>query len=221
MPTYRGEAAAQSGCARIGARDTPVTRPNPSDSDGARTMTTRKLYTAEDLWALPGDEPWELWDGALHKVPGAGGLASSLAGWIGMLVSQFVRPRRFGLATGPNGGYVLARDPDTVLLPDVAYTRWDRLPPDRDKTWFETVSPDLVVEVIGWTPWPRPSFDAKMEPYRRAGVPLVWRVESEAWTVAVYRDGRLEANLTDGDELDGGEILPGFRLPVAEIFAEA
>ena len=68
--------------------------------------TTVKRYTAEDLWAMPGDEPWELWDGKLHKVPGAGALANSLAGWIGMLVSQYVRPRRLGLVTGPDGGYV-------------------------------------------------------------------------------------------------------------------
>lgn len=121
----------------------------------------------------------------------------------------------------PDGGYVLARDPDTVLLPDVAVTRWSRLPPEGDKTWFGTVPPDLAVEVIGWTPRPRPAFEAKLALYRRAGVPLVWKVGSETQTVPVYRGGRLEANLVEGDELDGGEVLPGFRLPVAEIFAVA
>ncbi len=183
--------------------------------------TTAKLYTAEDLWEMPGDEPWELWEGELQTVPGAGGVASELAGWIGVLISQYVRPRRAGLLTGPDGGYVLARNPDTVLVPDLAFTRWNRLPADRKSDWFGLVPPDFVVEIVGWSARPQPPVAAKMALYRRAGVPLVWWVNPDRRTVTVYRDGEDLREFGEGDDLDGGEVLPGFRLAVAEIFAEA
>jgi Uma2 family endonuclease len=57
--------------------------------------------------------------------------------------------------------------------------------------------------------------------YRRAGVPLVWWIYPERRAVVVFRAGQQAAELGKGDELDGGEVLPGFRLLVAEIFAEA
>ena len=79
--------------------------------------------------------------------------------------------------------------------------------------------PDLAVEVI--SPSDEPGDIArKKDLYRRAGVPLVWWVDPKRRMVAVYRDGELLAELGEGDELDGGDVLPGFRLPVAEIFAE-
>jgi Uma2 family endonuclease len=81
------------------------------------------------------------------------------------------------------------------------------------------VTPDLAIEVR--SPSDRPDQIAKkLERYRRAGVPLVWWVDPERRTVAVYRHGQLVAEMHEEDELDGEAILPGFRLPVAEIFAE-
>src|SRR5215218_475787 len=84
-------------------------------------MVTTKLYTAEELWEMPTDEPWELWEGELRKVPGAGGQASGLAGRIIHLLSLFVVPRDLGLITSSDGSFVLRRDPDVVLVPDVAF----------------------------------------------------------------------------------------------------
>ena len=183
------------------------------------TATTR-LLTAEDLWDMESDEPWELWEGELREVPGAGGEASSLAHWIGVSISLFVRPRRLGMVTGADGTYILARDPDTVLVPDVAFVRWEHLPGGVRPQCYIPVPPDLVVEVR--SPWDKPGDIAKkLALYGRAGVPLVWWVHPARRIVAVYRDGQLKAELGEGDELDGGDVLPGFRLPVAEIFAEA
>jgi hypothetical protein len=65
--------------------------------------TTATLYTAEELAKMPTDQPWELWDGELKKVPGAGGTASDLAQWMRMLVGMFVRPNRLGMVTGGDG----------------------------------------------------------------------------------------------------------------------
>ncbi len=44
---------------------------------GTSMVLTTQLYTAEDLWAMPGGEPWEIWDGELRKVPSAGGRGKS------------------------------------------------------------------------------------------------------------------------------------------------
>ena len=177
-----------------------------------------RFFTAEDLWQMPTDQPWELWDGELRVVPGAGGEASSIAGTIGTLVLLFVRPRGLGLVTAADGTYILARDPDTVLVPDAAFVRWDRLPNRTAPKGYSPVAPDLAVEVR--SPLDRPKdIVAKLEHYRRARMPLVWWVDPACRTVAVYRDGQFIAALGEGDELDGGDVLPGLRFPVAEIFA--
>ena len=179
-----------------------------------------KLYTAEDLAKMPTDEPWELWEGELRKVPGAGFEASELAHWIGALISLFVRPRGLGLVTGADGTYILLRDPQTVVVPDCAFVRRERLPGRVQRKEYAPMPPDLAVEVVSPTDEPG-DIARKQELYRRAGVPLVWWVYPDRRSVAVYRDGQLVAELGEGDELDGADVLPGFRLPVAEIFAEA
>jgi Uma2 family endonuclease len=74
---------------------------------------------------MPTDQPWELWEGELRKVPGAGGEASDIAGEILVHLRRFVKPRRLGLATGADGTYILTSDPLTIVVPDVAFVRWE------------------------------------------------------------------------------------------------
>ena len=79
--------------------------------------------------------------------------------------------------------------------------------------------PDLVVEVR--SPYDRPGEIARKPAlYQRAGVPLVWWVDPDRKTVSVHRLGQPAVEVGEGDELDGEEVIPGFRLPVTEIFAE-
>jgi Uma2 family endonuclease len=152
-------------------------------------------------------------------VPGAGGTASSLAQCIGVLISLFVRPRRLGMVTGADVAYVVLRDPDTVLIPDVGFVRWDRWPGRARPKKYIPVPPDLAGEVR--SPSDKPGEIAKkLALYRRAGVPLVWWVGPARRTVAVDRDGQPAGVFGEDDELDGGDVLPGFRLSVADIFAE-
>lgn len=165
-----------------------------------------------------------MWDGELRKVPGAGGVASGLAAWIVSLLTQFVRPQRLGMVTGADGTYIILQEPQTIVVPDVAFVRWDRLPGGIAPDGFVPVPPDLVVEVISLAqraPDEPGKIAQKRELYRRAGVRLVWWVDPKRRTVAVFRNGHPVAELDEGDDLDGENVLPGFRLPVAEIFAEA
>jgi Uma2 family endonuclease len=180
---------------------------------------TTKLLTAEDLAMMPTDEPWELWDGALQKVPGAGGTASDLAQWIGMLIGSFVRPKRLGIVTGADGTYILSQEPQTIVMPDIAFVAWDHVPGRTRPDGYIPVPPDLAIEVVSPTDEPG-KIATKRDLYRRAGVPLVWWIYPNRRSVVVFRGGQQVAELGEGDELDGDPILPGFRLPVAEIFAE-
>lgn len=175
-------------------------------------------YTAEDLWRMPGDEPRELWEGELRKVPSAGMEASSIGGEIFALLRPTVRTGNLGVLTVADGSYVLSHDPDTVVVPDVAIIRWDRLPGGvRTKTYCP-VPPDFAVEVR--SPGDRlGEIAAKLDLYQRAGVALVWWVDPETRTVAVHALGRPAVVFGEGVVLDGGGVFPDLRLSVEDIFA--
>jgi len=180
-------------------------------------VTTTKLYTAEELAVMRTDEPWELWEGGLRKVPGAGSKASGLAHWIGYLLSHFVVSMELGLVTGADGSFVLRRNPDVVVVPDVAFTKWENVPDGDVPNSYFPGRPDLAAEVKSPS-HRRRDIDAKMRLLRDAGVPLVWWVLPKEQSVEVYRDGQLVATLHDGDVLDGGDVLPGFSLTVGDLF---
>lgn len=180
-------------------------------------MVTTRLLTAEDFAQIETDEPWELWEGEVRRVPGAGLEASELSGVIFSLIRGFVRPRNLGVVTVTDGAYILARNPDVVVMPDVAFISWDRLPGRIRPQGFSPVPPNLAVEVA--SPSNRPGdIAAKRARYRTAGVTLVWWVYPGDRTVVVYRDGEIVATLGENDFLVGEDVLPGFVLPVREIF---
>jgi len=181
-------------------------------------VVTTKLYTAEDLWAMPGDEPWEIWDGELRTVPSSGEEASGVAAQVLVSLGIYLRANKIGHVTGADGTYILLRDPDTVVVPDVAFVRWDSRPEGQSRSAkYGPVRPDLAVEVQSPSDEPKDMAE-KRRLYARAGVPLLWWVDPAKRTVTVYRLGREPFVLTETDALDGGEVLPGLRIPVAEIF---
>jgi Uma2 family endonuclease len=180
-------------------------------------MVSTKLYTAEELAAMPTDEPWELWKGELRKVPGAGIDASAIAGWLLSLVVAWVRPRGLGVVTGADGTFILARDPDVVVVPDVAFIRQENLPGGVRPRGYAPFRPDFAIEVVSPSDRER-DIEEKMAHYRNAGVPLVWWVRPKDRSVGVYLYGQLVATLREGDVLHGEDVLPGFVLPVADIF---
>jgi Uma2 family endonuclease len=113
-------------------------------------------------------------------------------------------------------GFLVTHDPDTVLAPDVAFVRPDKLDPTRDQTRFLSSAPDLVVEVVSPSDRYSEVLD-KVLLYLDAGTQLVWIIDPRRKAVTVYGPDRAARMLVDGEVLDGGELLPGFELPVAEI----
>jgi Uma2 family endonuclease len=110
--------------------------------------------------------------------------------------------------------------PGLVRIPDVAFTRWDRLPGrQRPSMPVPRLAPNLAVEVLcaGNTPG---EMAVKRQDYFAAGVEMVWQIDAATRTLVVYTSPTDSQTLGANDTLDGGAVLPGFRLPLADLFAE-
>jgi Uma2 family endonuclease len=143
---------------------------------------------------------------------------SSLAVFLAGLLNAFVVPRNLGLVTGPDGTVELMAD--LVRIPDVAFTHWDRLPGRRRPTApVPRLAPNLAVEVRSRSNTPG-EMAVKRQDYFTAGVDLVWEIDPVARRVSVYTSPTQVTTLEPADILDGGTVLPGFTLPVQELFAE-
>lgn len=183
-------------------------------------MVATRIVTVEDL-DLMGEEEregLEIFDGVPREHPGMSARHGYLGYEIGGPLYAHVKRRHLGRIFTSDTQFVLARDPDTVVKPDVSFIRTERMPPEEEHDRISRVAPDFAVEVV--TPIDRlPDVRDKIRRYQAAGVPLVWLVSPVERTVTVYAVGQEPAMLREGDTLDGGDVIPGFRLPVADIFA--
>jgi Uma2 family endonuclease len=159
----------------------------------------------------------ELVDGVLvEKVMGFA--QSALACFLIEVLRAFVVPRNLGIVTGPDGTVELTSG--LVRIPDVAFTHWDRLPGRRYPTApVPLLAPNLAVEVLSRSNTPG-EMAVKRQDYFTAGVELLWEIDPDARTVAVYTAVANVTTLTAADTLNGGRVLPGFTLPLQALFAE-
>jgi len=184
-------------------------------------MSTATLVSAEQLLRMPrGRCRYELVVGDLRKLPLNGWRHGVVVANLNALLGRHVRKRGLGLALGGGCGFLLARDPDTVLAPDVAFIRRDRLAAVSPKEAFWPGAPDLAVEVLS-------PGDTVNEVHEKALAWLdaeavqVW-VVNPAWrTVTVYRSATDIQTFTEGDELAAEELLPGFRCRIEELFVSS
>jgi Uma2 family endonuclease len=143
---------------------------------------------------------------------------SQLALFLGGLLNAFVRPRNLGIVTGPDGTVELMAD--LVRIPDVAFTSWDRFPGRRaPDVPVPRLAPNLAVELLSRSNTPG-EMAAKRQDYFMAGVEVVWEIDPRARTVTVYTSLTASTTLTAADTLHGSPALPGFSLPLRQLFAE-
>ena len=163
------------------------------------------------------DRLCELVDGTL--VEKAMGFRESALGMsLGRWLMDFVNPRNLGIVSGESG--MMRIFPGLVRIPDVAFSSWKRFPNKRMPTEpIPDLVPDLVVEILSESNTER-EMARKYSEYFQAGVELVWEVDPKSRTVAVYTTPAQSTLLNEGQRLDGGHVLPGFTLPLAELFAE-
>jgi len=182
------------------------------------SVSTKTLVTSDELWEIVCDgSRYELSRGELVPMTPIGVQHGAVVGNLHLLLGGFVKQNRLGLV-GPEIGFRLARNPDTVRAPDVAFIARHRLPTEGIPKKFADFPPDLAVEVLS----PEDAASEvlrKVEEYLSGGVPLVWVVDPATKTVTVYRSLQDIKMLSADQQLDGGEVLPGFRAQVAEIFA--
>jgi Uma2 family endonuclease len=159
----------------------------------------------------------ELIDGVLVE-KAKGYRESVLASWLIVLLDAFVRPQNLGLVSSPDG--TLRLWAERVCIPDVAFTSWDRMPGRKRPTKpIPELSPDLAIEILSQSNT-YAEMQLKLADYFQVNVRLVWIVDPELRTVEVHTGVGQLALLRQADTLDGGDVLPGFVLPLTDLFAE-
>lgn len=187
-------------------------------ADRIRTRPAPGTATEADvLWILDHeDRICEMIDGTLvEKAMSAE--ASAIALWIGALLNQFVRPRRLGWILGPDG--ILRISTDRLRAPDVSFIKRSEIRGERFPTApIPQLSPSLAVEVLSPSTTSR-EMNEKLDDYFSAGTELVWIVDPASNSIRVFSSRENEVRLGINDTLDGGTVLPGFSVPVADIFS--
>jgi Uma2 family endonuclease len=175
------------------------------------------ITTAEQLLNSPGLGRCELVRGELTMMTPAGSEHGYLTARLTAHLVTFVYQHSLGKVFGAETGFRIAREPDTVRAPDIAFVGRERLAEPLPKGYFQG-APDLAVEVV--SPGDRASqVLAKVQDWLDAGCQAVWVVDPETRTVTVYRSRSRIVVLGASDQLSGEDVVPGFALSVAELFA--
>jgi Uma2 family endonuclease len=176
-----------------------------------------KLYTATDLEKMPDDgKIYELHDGELIEVAGSKRLQALIAAWIVYLLTQFVESSGLGgQVSGADGACILDRY--NTRIPDVAYFSEEALLRQPAENSFFQGAPDLVVEVVSDSNTTS-KLRQRVGAYLRSGARLVSLVYPETRTVEIYQPEKTTLSHQGNEILDGGDVLPGFKLPVSKLF---
>src|SRR5690242_9016794 len=183
-------------------------------------MTTQaKGMTAEELAQLPDDGSlYELVRGELRAMSPSGHKHGKIAARLAVRLGYYVEINKLGEIYIAEAGFVLARNPDTVRVPDVGFVSAASAAGVDDASVFWPAAPDLAVEVV--SPGDRPAeVQEKVHEWLDAGTRLVIVIEPRKQIVTVYRSLTDLTELTINDELTGGDVVPGWAMPVSALFA--
>lgn len=179
---------------------------------------TTQLMTAEELLLLPrGKFRYELVKGELKTMSPSGSEHGVIVVNVTLLVGQHVKANNLGIVFGAETGFKIEENPDTVLAPDVAFIRRENIPETGIPKKYWPGAPDLAVEVL--SPGDRVAeVEKKVDEWLSARASAVWVVNPKRKSVTVYRSQNNAVILMENDELEGQDVVPGFRCRVAEIF---
>ena len=180
----------------------------------------QKPVTAEDeeLLKMPDDGlRSELVEGEARRKPLAGHVNGRIAINVMMPLDQYVRENSLGTLYATGTGFKLSSDPDTVRAPDVAFVRREWVEEVGDIEGYWPGAPGFLVEVVS----PNDLYtevEEKGRDWLEAGARMVVVVNPRGRSVRVHLSRTETFVLTEQDTLDGGNALPGWKLPVADIF---
>lgn len=180
------------------------------------SLTLPKHITASDLERLSSEgERYELIRGELVPMSPVGNEQAVSTVSLIAEVAVFVRRNGLGRCT-VDGGFLVARDPDTVLAPDFSFTVKGRVFSKPPRGWSEVV-PDLVLENRAPSTSERQARE-KMEQWLEAGVKVGWDMDPIRLQVTIYQPGQPPITLGEVDTLTCEELLPGFSLALRDLF---
>ena len=175
--------------------------------------------TADELLAMPDDGfCYELVEGELIRMPPPGFVHGVRTIKLTTPLDNHVSAHRLGVVCAAEAGFLLAQNPDTVRAPDIAFVRRERIEKAGEVKGYWVGAPDLAVEVTSPGDTIR-EVEYKAAQWLEAGARMVWVVSPKLRTVTVDRSLTDIVVLTEKDTLDGGEVVPGFQIRVAEIFS--
>ena len=180
-------------------------------------MPTKTLMTASEFARTgPETDGFELVRGELVPMPPPRGRHSEVCSKVNFALRVYKNTRGRGAVLGNDGGIVTEKDPDTVRGADVAMflnPSWDGPAPNR---YFDE-PPDLAVEVRSdGQSWKE--LTTKIDEYLQMGVPMAWIVDPTTERLTVFRPDEEAVTFASASEFDGGDLLPGLRFEVAELF---
>ena len=183
------------------------------------TSTEQRMTTAEELFNMPDDGyRYELVRGELRKMAPAGSEHGDISADIHISLGSYVKANRLGRTRVAEPGFILERAPDSVRAPDVAFVRRERIEGIGKTIRFWPEAPDMAIEVI--SPNDRYSeVNEKVADWLAAGTRMVVVVNPRNRTVNVHTPDNA-ITLEMGDALDGGDVVPGWQMPLSDIFAD-
>ena len=184
------------------------------------TIVQNKIWTDDELLSLPEDgNKYEVMNGELIVSP-AGIEHEEIGVRLIVALASFVREHKLGIVCGSSAGYWMKSKPKNFLSPDVSFIAKERLGgAKRAPRKFFDGAPDLVVEVLS----PRDTIELlheKIVEYFNSGARLIWVINPDEQIVLVYHTPTPDQLLRADDTLDGEQVIPGFTLPVSELFEE-
>jgi len=185
------------------------------------TVIEQALYEPEDLLTMPDGDSFELVDGELVE-RNMSKWSSYVAGTIYYRLREHCDAHGLGWVYPEGTSYQCFPDaPSRVRRPDVSLIRLERMSPEEAMSEGHVrLAPDLAVEVISPNDLAY-EIDEKVDEYETAGVKLIWVVNPETKAVRVHRADGTVTVLREKDELDGEDVVPGFRCRVADLFLPA
>lgn len=183
-------------------------------------MTTQTVaqMTSNELLAMPHNGyRYELVQGELRQMAPAGRQHGRIAAKIGSCLEAFVANNGLGETYAAETGFIIDNTPDTVRAPDVSFVARERAEATAEERGFFPGAPDLAVEVI--SPNDRYSeIEEKVSDWLRAGTQMVVVIDPHQRTATVYHAPDDICMLTEGDVLDGSDVVPGWKMSLADVF---
>jgi Uma2 family endonuclease len=178
--------------------------------------TIQHLISAEELSQMPNPGRCELLRGEMIMMSPSGSLHGKITARLGAIIYKFVEQNKLGIVFGAETGFIIRRDPDTVLAPDASFVRTDRIPDPFPQGFFNG-PPDLAVEVL--SPNDRASeVQAKIRNWLDSGCRAVWIVDPQTKSVTIYKSSHDIVVLSSADTFADDQMLLGFTVTISEIF---